>query len=239
MPPHAPQQPLAHTAAQNIGRRIVSGDWQPGSVLPNLDRLAEQYSVSRLSMREAMKMLVGKGLVESRPRRGTIVRPRSEWSRLDPDILVWQLAEVPSAAFVRSLFEARMIIEPEAAALVARRATEEVLGEIERAFIAMADSDPRSTESIKADVTFHTAILTGTGNEFIAAFAPVIATSLTATFGVQRVVRPDQSHFVPSHRAIFDAIKRGDPDGARAAFRALLSQAEKDAMDGVLSRSEA
>lgn len=239
MASHPSQQPLAHTAAQNIGRRIVSGDWQPGSVLPNLDRLAEQYSVSRLSIREAMKMLIGKGLVESRPRRGTIVRPRSEWSRLDPDILVWQLTEVPSAAFVRSLFEARKIIEPEAAALVAKRATEEVLGEIEWAFVAMAESDPRSPESIKADVAFHTAILTGTGNEFIAAFAPVIATSLTATFGVQRVVRPDQSHFVPSHRLIFDAIKRGDAVGARAAFLALLAQAETDAMDGIQSQGKA
>jgi DNA-binding FadR family transcriptional regulator len=232
------QQPLAHSAAEQIGRRIVSGDWMPGSVLPNLDRLAAEYSVSRLSIREAMKVLMGKGLVESRPRRGTIVRPRSEWSRLDPDILVWQLAEVPSAAFVRSLFEARMIIEPEAAALVARRATEEVLGEIERAFLAMAESDPRTPESIKADVAFHTAILTGTGNEFIAAFAPVIATSLTATFGLQRVVRTDQSHFVPSHRAIFDAIKRGDVESARAAFHALLKQAEMDAMEGIMKRGK-
>lgn len=234
----ASPQPLAHSAAEQIGRRIVAGDWKPGSVLPNLDRLALQYSVSRLSIREAMKVLIGKGLVESRPRRGTIVRPRAEWSRLDPDILVWQLAEVPSAAFVRSVFEARMIIEPEAAALVATRATEEVLGEIERAFIAMAETDPRSPESIKADVAFHSAILTGTGNEFIAAFAPVIATSLTVTFGVQRVVRADQSHFVPNHRAIFDAIKRGDADGARAAFRSLLKQAEGDAMEGIMQKGK-
>jgi DNA-binding FadR family transcriptional regulator len=230
------QQPLAHSAAEQIGRRIVTGDWKPGSVLPNLDKLAAEYAVSRLSIREAMKVLIGKGLVESRPRRGTIVRPRAEWSRLDPDILVWQLAEVPSAAFVRSLFEARMIIEPEAAALVAQRATSEVLAEIERAFLSMAESDPRSTESIKADVAFHTAILTGTGNEFIAAFAPVIATSLLVTFGVQRVVRADQSHFVPNHRAIFDAIKRGDAEGARAAFRSLLKQAEMDAMEGIMKK---
>jgi DNA-binding FadR family transcriptional regulator len=225
--------PLAQAAAENIGRRIVSGDWKPGSVLPNLDRLADQLSISRLSVREAMKVLAGKGLVHSRPRRGTVVRPRQEWSRLDPEILVWQLVGIPTAAFVRSLFEVRRIIEPEAAALVAARGSEAVLAAIEAAFLAMASADPRSPESINADVAFHRAILTGTGNEFIGAFAPVIATSLTVTFGAQRLARADQEHFVPSHRAIFDAIKRGDPEGAREAFRALLSVAEADAINGV------
>ena len=111
-------RPIA--AAESIGRRIVSGSLKPGSVLPSFDRLADEFSVSRLSVREAMRALAAKGLVDSRPRRGTIVRPRSEWSRLDPDVLAWQIGDVPNAAFVRSLFEARAIIEPEAAALVAR-----------------------------------------------------------------------------------------------------------------------
>ena len=87
--------------------------------------------------------------------------------------------------------------------------------------------------SIKADVAFHQAILMGTGNEFLAAFAPAIATSLTVTFSLQREAHPDQDHFVPRHRAIFDAIKRGDPEGARQAFRTLLSEAESDAMAGI------
>jgi DNA-binding FadR family transcriptional regulator len=231
--------PRAPGAAEILGRRIVSGDLKPGSVLPNLEKLADEFAVSRLSMREAMKLLAGKGLVESRPRRGTVVRPRSEWSRLDPDVLVWQIGNVPNAAFVRSLFEVRSIIEPEAAALAAMRAPEAALIEIERAFAAMAASDSTSPESIKADVAFHQAILRGTGNEFLAAFAPAIETSLAITFGMQRAAHPDQDHFVPRHRAIFDAIKRGDPDGARQAFRTLLSEAESDAMAGIrLARHE-
>jgi DNA-binding FadR family transcriptional regulator len=220
-------------AAEVIGRRIVSGDLKPGSVLPNLQDLATEFSVSRLSMREAMKLLAGKGLVDARPRRGTVVRPRSEWSRLDPDVLIWQIGEVPNAAFVRSLFEVRAIVEPEAAALTALRAPQSALREIESAFSAMAASDPSSPESIKADVAFHLAILTGTGNEFLAAFAPAIETTLTITFGLQRNAKPAQDHFVPSHKAIFDAIKRGDPEGARQAFRKLLTTAENDAMVGI------
>jgi len=220
-------------AAETIGRRIVSGSWEPGSVLPSFDRLADEFSVSRLSVREAMRALAAKGLVDSKPRRGTVVRPRSEWSRLDHDVLFWQISERPNAAFVRSLFEARAIIEPEAAALVAIRATEEVTAEIERAFQAMATSDPRSQESIEADVAFHQAILNGTGNEFLAAFAPVIGTWLTKAFRVQRIAEPEQEHFVPQHRAVFEAIKRGDPEGARRSFRILLTRSETDAMSGI------
>ena len=225
------QRPLA--AAETIGRRIVSGSWKPGSILPSFDQLADEFSVSRLSVREAMRALAAKGLVASKPRRGTIVRPRSEWSRLDHDVLVWQISEQPTAAFVRSLFEARVIIEPESAALVAIRATEEALAEIERAFQAMATSDPRSQDSIDADVAFHQAILNGTGNEFLAAFAPVIGTWLTKAFRVQRIAEPAQEHFVPQHRAIFEAIKRGDAEGARRAFRILLTRSETDAMSGI------
>jgi DNA-binding FadR family transcriptional regulator len=180
-----------------------------------------------------MRSLAAKGLVASKPRRGTIVRPRSEWSRLDPDVLVWQISEQPNAAFIRSLFEARAIIEPEAAALVALRATEEVLAEIERAFHAMAATDPRSLESIEADVAFHQGILNGTGNEFLAAFAPVIGIWLTKAFRVQRIAEPAQEHFVPQHRAIFEAIKRGDAEGARHSFRILLTRSETDAMSGI------
>lgn len=205
----------------------------PGSILPSFDQLAEEFSVSRLSVREAMRALAAKGLVDSRPRRGTVVRPRNEWSRLDPDILVWQIGDLPNAAFVRSLFEARLIIEPEAAALVAARATEEVLAAIEQAFQAMESSDPRSLESIEADVAFHQAILNGTGNEFLAAFAPVIGTWLTKAFRVQRIAEPEQEHFVPQHRAIFEAIKRGDAAGARSTFRILLARSETDAMTGI------
>lgn len=228
----APQQPLPHLAAESIGRRIVTGDFRPGSTLPNLDRLAEEFSVSRLSMREAIKVLAGKGLVESRPRRGTVVRPRHEWSRLDPDVLLWQSGGAPNAAFVRSLFEIRKMIEPEAAAYAAERASGEARTAIDRAMAVMAESDPRSPESIKADVALHKAILVGSGNEFVAAFAPAIEASLTLAFRVQRGA-PILDDFVPSHAAIVDAIRRRDKDGARKACQALLAQAESDAMHGI------
>jgi DNA-binding FadR family transcriptional regulator len=219
--------------AEILGRRIVSGTLTPGTTLPNLDLLAEQFAISRLSMREAIKVLAGKGLVSSAPRRGTVVRPREEWSRLDADVLGWQIGEIPNAAFIRNLFELRRMVEPEAAALAATRASGSALAAIERAFAAMAASESHAPESIRADIVFHQAILRASGNEFVAALAPVIETSLRLTFTVQRGAWPDPHSFIPSHGAIIEAIKRGDGGAARAAVVALLIQAEIDAMRGL------
>lgn len=220
-------------AAEVLGRRIVTGDLAPGTILPNIDQLADQFSISRLTMREAIKHLAGKGLVSSTPRRGTVVRPRNDWSRLDPEVLVWQIGEVPNAGFVRNLFELRRMVEPEAAALAAKRASGAALAAIESAYAQMEAAEARAPESIKADVAFHQAILTATGNEFIAALAPAIDTSLMLTFTIQRGAWPDPHNFLPSHHAVLAAIQRGDAEGARSAVQRLLVRSEADAIDGL------
>jgi DNA-binding FadR family transcriptional regulator len=220
-------------AAENIGRRIVSGELRPGTALPNSTDLAREMRVARPAMREAIKLLAGKGLVESAPRRGTVVRPQFAWNRLDQDVLTWQMGSAPNAAFVRGLYELRRIVEPEAAAYAATRATPAALSDIENALILMENCKASSALSVQADVAFHLAILIASGNDFLAAFAPAIRTSLTMAFTLQRGACPDPDHFVPGHRLIVDAIRRGDPDAARLAVRALLGQAESEAMDSL------
>lgn len=140
---------------------------------------------------------------------------------------------MPNAAFIRNLFELRRVVEPEAAALAATRSGGDSLAAIERAFSDMIEAGSCTPESIAADVRLHQAILAATGNEFIAALAPAIETSLMLTFPLQRKIHPDPDNFIPSHRLIVDAIKRGDPNAARKAVLALLVRAEKDALDGV------
>ena len=180
-----------------------------------------------------MKELADKGLVSSKPRRGTVVEPPSNWSRRDADLLVWQIADVPDAAFIRNLFEVRRIIEPDAAAIVATRGDDGTIADMERALAIMAATGPQTTESIRADLSFHKHLLIGTGNEFIAGFAPLIETMLFVVFRIQRDLCPDPHKLVPSHRRVLDAIKRGDAEGARRATAALLEGGEKDAMDGI------
>ena len=127
----------------------------------------------------------------------------------------------------------RRIIEPDAAAIVATRGDGETIAAMEQALAAMAAADAQAPESIRADLAFHRHLLTGTGNEFIAGFAPLIETLLLVVLRIQRDTRPDPGTFVPDHRAILEAIKRGDADAARRAAAALLEGAEKDAMDGI------
>lgn len=226
-------------AAEIIGRRIVSGGLPPGTFLPGPDELAAELSISRPCVNEAVKVLAGKGLVASRPRRGTVVRPRREWSRLDTDVLRWQIADLPDADLVSNLFEVRRIIEPDAAAIVARRRPGATIADMDRALAEMAASGPKAQKSIHADLTFHKALLIGTGNDFIAGFAPLIEALLLVVFRIQRNARPDPGAFVPDHRAVLDAIRRGDAEAARQAATVLLDGAERDARNGIRAPASA
>src|SRR5579871_5277797 len=78
--------------AHDIGRRILGGLVKPGELLPSETELSQRLGVSRTALREAIKVLAGKGLIESRPKTGTRVRPRESWNFLDPDVLTWAFA---------------------------------------------------------------------------------------------------------------------------------------------------
>ena len=211
----------------------------PGATLPNATELARQMAVSRTALREAIKLFAGKGLVESTPQRGTVICSRLAWNRLDEDVLVWQTGKKPNAAFMRDLYELRRIVEPEAAALAATRATSTHLADIGRALSMMASAKLDSPLSVGADVAFHLLILVASGNDFLASFAPAIRTSLTIAISFQRTSCHAVGHFVPDHQAIVAAIRRGDADSARAAALKQLSRAEGDASEALKRGSRA
>src|SRR3569832_901286 len=107
--------------AHELGVAIVTGRRLPGATLPGEVEFSEQLQVSRSAYREAVRILAAKGLGESRPKAGTRVSERSRWNLLDPDVLAWTFEGEPSDEFIRDLFELRMIVEPAAAELAARR----------------------------------------------------------------------------------------------------------------------
>src|SRR6188768_780779 len=141
------------SVVQRIGRRIVTGELAPGEILPEQGELSRLLSVSRTVVREATRVLTAKGLVESRPKRGTVILPRSSWRILDPDVLAWQTEAGPDEDFLRSVFEVRKIIEPGAARLAAERGLREELDAIQEAFDAM-DSNGDESSYLKADVQY-------------------------------------------------------------------------------------
>ncbi|MDT3377942.1 FadR/GntR family transcriptional regulator [Labrys neptuniae] len=215
-------------AAALIGQRIVAGEWAVGMALPTEADLSRELDVSRASLREAIKLLAGKGLLSSTPRRGTIVQPHANWNRLDVDVLVWQTSGGATKSFVKDLFELRRMIEPEAAALAALRATPEQRASIAETFEAMANAEDIQL-SIDADLAFHRAIVRATNNVLLAAFQPAIEASLAVSFKVSRAGNVLLPYTVPMHRAVAEPILAGDADGARKAMLALLDRSETDA----------
>ena len=107
--------------AAKIAGKIVSGRLLPGTTLDGEIEASRVLKVSRLAYREAIQILVAKGLVQSRPKFGTRVTPPTQWHLLDPDVLGWMFAKEPPRELLASLFELRKMFEPEAAALAAKR----------------------------------------------------------------------------------------------------------------------
>jgi len=133
-------------------------------------------------VREAIKTLSGKGLVSVRPRHGTRVLPRSDWSLLDRDVLNWLVGQdKPDRELLLAVQEVRSIIEPAAAALAATRATKKDRQRINAALGAMETSDNQATATA-ADKAFHLAILDATHNPVLQGFRGAIDTILSAVF---------------------------------------------------------
>jgi DNA-binding FadR family transcriptional regulator len=223
------QRSLHGQVAHDIGERILRGDLSPGEVLPNEADFSIRLKVSRTALREAIKVLAAKGLVESRPKTGTRVRARHDWNLLDPDVLAWQLAAGPVDRFVRDLMELRQIIEPQAAAIAARQARAPEIRAIEDAYRDMEKSADRPEHWAEHDIRFHRAILLATGNELLRPLAATIEAALAAGFRLAGLMPVDARELsLPLHKAMLDAIKKRNPEAARAATVKLLGESESD-----------
>lgn len=202
---------------QVLGQRIVSGGIKQGEVLPPEATMAEEMDVSRTSLREAMKVLSAKGLVEARPKVGTRVRDARFWNQLDADVLAWRCASMPTADFVQKLSEMREIIEPAAAASAASHRSVAQLKRMQTAFDAMeAALDPEAWTT--ADIDFHEAILAATGNELLVSLFSVIETALSSYFTMSAHTAVNFKYSLPQHRAVLQAIRDKDAEAARKAM---------------------
>lgn len=210
-----------------IGRQIVAGQYQPGQLL-HIDALGDELQISRTAIREAIKVLTAKGMVESRPKRGTVVQERSRWNLLDPDLIVWQHDGNPTPAFLRDLAEVRFIVEPAAARLAAQRRDDDDVARIRAALEAMAAAHGSGEEAVAADLAFHRALLLAAKNELLAQMEMVIEAGLRVR---DQLVHSGSSWVdpVPEHRAVADAVVAGDPDGAARAMHTLLERGSREA----------
>ncbi len=209
-----------------LGSAIVGGRFPPGSLLPKEPELIAEYGVSRTSVRESLKVLAAKGLVEVRQRVGTRVRPRELWNVFDSDILAWYHSEGLDEEIMRDLVELRQILEPSAARLAAGRATAEELGRIERALVAMEEHATDGESYLRHDVEFHMAVYAASGNVLLQRFGHLVVDFLNLSFAIQqRAPLYDATGFASdaeSHRVVYAAIARGQADVAAAAMLDLI-----------------
>ncbi|MGY5802466.1 FadR/GntR family transcriptional regulator [Rhizobium sp. LEGMi12c] len=207
-----------------LGRRIVSGDYPVGATLPNEPDLVEQFGISRTVIREAMKCLAGKGLVEIKTRVGTRVKERSNWHHLDTDVMVWYYETGPSVEIMRSIKDLRLALEPEATARAALRRTESDIAAISSAYEEMASTIGDVNSNADADLRFHTAIFAATHNMIYSQLIDLIAVGIYAnrTLSGHEDIAEGQKRSLPLHKAILDAIIAQDANAAITASRNLL-----------------
>jgi DNA-binding FadR family transcriptional regulator len=227
-----PKRGLHGAVVHEIGVRIVNGELKPGETLPDNGSVGES-EVSRTVVREAIKVLAAKGLVESRPKVGTRVRPRRDWNLLDPDVLAWQIEVGPDAEFLGQALELRRMIEPAAARLAAERATEAEIAALYEAYEAMAAAGDDLDAFMEPDLRFHSLLLESCRNELLEHMNEIFTAVLRTIFAYSSSSSRSYPRAARRHRAIVKAIEARDPDAAELAVLRLIDDTRKDLASAV------
>ena len=209
----APSDVLEH-----LRKLIESKDMQPGERLPSERALALKFRVGRPSIREAIKVLQTLDVLDSRHGDGTFVKSRTGLSGGWPSSVELGTRNID----LIELLEVRKMIEPSAAALAAARASEKQLRVMEREVVAQ-EKRPNDMENlIRHDYLFHEVILQASGNTVLLDLARFLTPLLVQSRKLTGMTSSDLSRTIHQHRAIFEAIRRRDPEMAEHAMRSHL-----------------
>lgn len=219
-------------AVDRIAHWIVGDRFAAGAVLPTEDAIGSELNVSRSVVREAMRTLAAKGMVDVRRRHGTTVRPVESWSLFDPQVVNWRMTNGLTRDFVEDLIRFRLGIEPYAAGLAAGNPDfpaarlDDAYGRMERAVGGVGSYH-------EADLEFHETIILGANNQFLRQLAPLMTNTLRASFSLSVISMDTARGSLPMHRAVADAIIAGDAETARNSLAQLIEAAREDIL-GVL-----
>lgn len=218
-------QNFTHGIANDLGSAIVTGLYPADHPMPIEAELCVKYDASRTVLREAVKMLTAKGLLTSRPRRGTWVLPEAKWNLLDPDVLGWLMERKFSPALLIEFTEIRLAIEPGAAALAARVVDAEGKAAIRAAITRMQAADHGDDDPLESDIAFHVAVLRATRNRFYSQLTGLTSTALRFSIQTTNRYKGVTQASVPAHRKVSDAIIAGKPVVAADAMRKIIQEA--------------
>jgi DNA-binding FadR family transcriptional regulator len=214
---------------------ITTGELEADEPLPREEDLAERFDVSRGVTREAIRALEERGLVTVKHGSGATVNPREDWDLLDPDVLAGLLAGPHATEALDESIECRLIVETEAAALAAERASEEDRGALAMALDSMSDAARRIPRNVRAERTFREAELSfdrvlarAAGNPALARVAEPIQLAFETARPHGSWDRRQIERELAERERILRAVIRQEPEEARVAMREhLVSEAEE------------
>jgi DNA-binding FadR family transcriptional regulator len=217
---------LASALTGELVERIVRGQYLPGSSLPSEPALCQNYSVSRTVVREAVKVLQEKGLVQVRRGSGTTVNPPVMWNMLDELVLTASIAEDGGLDVLDDLVVTRRILESDMAHVAAQHADDETVEELGRLVATMDTLVEDPAAYAVQDRAFHDTIMRSSGNRIARAVVRALESQVVNTARYMGEIRPDLC--VASnrgHRNIYLRIAAHDPEGAAAAMFTHITEA--------------
>jgi GntR family transcriptional regulator, galactonate operon transcriptional repressor len=222
---HSLPNGFARQAVDTLGQWITNDRFPSDQPMPTEDELAGLLGVSRATVRDAIKVLSGKGLVRTARRYGTRVLPADQWNLLDRDVVGWHRSDHPR---MRRIFaettELRVIMEPAAAAIAAKRATQAQIDTLLGSAYAIHPEKSDLQALFEADCRFHVTLLDATRNQVMRQLRQITLTMLRVSyeFGVTKPQNGPVNR--QGHIDVAEAVARRDSEGAREAMAAMLQR---------------
>ena len=216
---------MSSQVARIIGTKIVGGEYAPGDSLPIEGDLCTQYGVSRTTIREAIKHLAGKRLIDVQPKIGTRVLPFNDWNLLDREVLAWRLTAQFDSKIVEDIFEMRLCFEPRACYLAARSGSADDHRLIEKRYtklagIVHAGNDIRL--AAQADLEFHMTIINLSQNGMFITIGSAIKAALRVSSEMLQRHAAHPSEDLALYDDVRNRIVRREPEAAAEAMTRLL-----------------
>jgi DNA-binding FadR family transcriptional regulator len=229
---------LPEELAASLLAAVVDGRYPTGAMLPPEGHLAEMHTMSRLTVREAVRILRSQGVVEIRRGRGTYINPPDQWTSLEA-LVAFQTHQDGVAGVAEKLLEARRLVEIGAVQLAAVHRTEEELEQLRACLEEMRAGHERADVDVfvEADIAFHDVIMRASGNLFVPFMFEPFGELLVHTRRQTSAVPAIQSNAIAQHEQILEALVTGDPERCRRAMESHMEQTQDDLRTYVRQRS--
>lgn len=216
---------MSSQVARIIGTKIVGGEYKPGDTLPIEGDLCAQFGVSRTTVREAIKHLAGKRLIDVQPKIGTRVLPFNDWNLLDREVIAWRLNAQFDSKIVEDIFEMRLCFEPRASYLAARNGSTEDHRLIEKRYEKLASIIQDGNDfrlAAQADLEFHMTIINLSQNGMFITIGSAIKAAMRVSSEMLQRHAADASQDLALYDNVRLHIVSRTPDAAADAMYRLL-----------------